>query len=107
MRIATLVGLTLLLADCRAGVPTDRPSDSLLYVWAGDSAQQSSDFLAVIDANASSPNYGAVVTSLATGVVGTHPHHTEAEMPADAHLLANGFKTGQTWLFDLTTPRVP
>jgi hypothetical protein len=28
-------------------------------------------------------------------------------MPADGHLLANGFHAGRTWLFDLTTPREP
>src|SRR6185369_10608534 len=28
-------------------------------------------------------------------------------MPADGHLLANGFGAGKTWLFDLTRPREP
>jgi hypothetical protein len=37
------------------------PSDEYLYVWAGDSAGTSSDFLGVIDASPSSPTYGAVV----------------------------------------------
>src|SRR5204863_659446 len=54
-----------------------------------------------------SPNDGAVVTSLPTGMVGTHPHHTEGEMPANGHLLANGFHAGRTWLFDLSQPRQP
>jgi hypothetical protein len=40
-------------------------------------------------------------------MIGTHPHHTEAEMPADGHLLANGFHSGRTWLFDLSAPRQP
>jgi hypothetical protein len=34
---------------------------------------------------------------------GRHPSHTELEMP-DGHLLANGFRAGRTWLFDLTQP---
>jgi len=78
-----------------------------LFVWAGDSAAKVSDFLAVIDANPASPQYGAVVTSLPTGMIGTHPHHTEGEMPANRHLLANGFHAGRTWLFDLSQPRQP
>jgi|GEM_PF-198096 len=98
-----LLPLSLSLVTCRATAP----ADSVLVVWAGDSAQKSGDFLAVIDANAASPTYGSVVTSLATGTIGAHPHHTEAEMPVDRHLLANGFESGQTWLFDLTTPRTP
>lgn len=76
-------------------------------MWAGDSAAKASDFLAVIDADPSSPTYGTVLTSLPTGVAGTHPHHTEAVMPADGHLLANGFHAGRSWLFDLTEPRKP
>jgi hypothetical protein len=78
-----------------------------LFVWAGDSAEKASDFLGVIDADPTSPRYGSVVTSLPTGMIGTHPHHTEAEMPADEHLLANGFHSGRSWLFDLTNPSQP
>lgn len=83
------------------------PADSYLFVWAGDSAMTASNFMAVINANPASPEYGAVVASVPTGSPGTHPHHTEAEMPADGHLLANGFVTGPTWLYDLTNPKQP
>lgn len=79
---------------------------SYLFVWAGAN-DTASDFLAVIDADPASPGYGAVVTSLPVGAAGTHPHHTEALMPADGHLLANGFHAGRTWLFDLTHPEAP
>jgi len=76
-------------------------------VWAGDSAGKASDFLAVIDAAPSSPQYGTVVASLPTGVAATHPHHTEAQLAANGHLLANGFHAGRTWLYDLSVPRQP
>jgi hypothetical protein len=66
-----------------------------------------SDFLAVIDATPSSAHYGEVLTSIPTGTAGSHPHHTEGEMPANGHLLANGFGAGRTWLFDLTKPLAP
>ncbi len=80
---------------------------SYLFVWVGDMERKSSDFLAVIDATPSSSRYGQIVASIPTGEIGTHPHHTEAEMPADGHLLANGFGAGRTWLFDLTKPLEP
>ena len=83
------------------------PSGEYLFVWAGDSARAASDFLVVVDANPSSTQYGTVLATLPTGVVGAYPHHTEAEMPSDGHLLANGFGAGRTWLFDLTSPRQP
>jgi len=94
-----------LLTAALAWRPTARPS--YLFMWAGDSAHKASDFLAVIDATPTSPRYGAVLTVLPTGTAGTRPHHTEQEMPADGHLLANGFGAGVTYLFDLTDPLHP
>ena len=96
---------TVLVVATACGRPAS--SDQYLFVWAGDSARKTSDFLAVIDANPISPKYGSVVASIPTGEIGTHPHHTEAEMPASAHLLANGFHAGHSWLFDLTDPTNP
>jgi hypothetical protein len=103
MRRVLLAALLICAGACgRAASP-----GQYLFVWAGDSAAKASDFLAVIDANPASPTYASVLTSLPTGAAGTHPHHTEAEMPADGHLLANGFHAGRTWLFDLTQPLQP
>ena len=78
-----------------------------LFVWAGDSAEKESDFITVIDASPSSPRYGTVVTTLPTGVAGSHPHHTEDVIAPNGHLLANGFHAGRTWLFDLSSPTAP
>ena len=104
MRLFCMASLVA-FAACR---PTPSPSRSeYLFVWAGDSAEKASDFLAVIDANRASATYGSIVTALPIGAVGTHPHHTEAEMPANGHLLANGFHSGRTWLFDLADPTRP
>jgi hypothetical protein len=97
--------IVLACAACRQELPAS--SGEYLFVWAGDSAGVSSDFLGVIDASPSSPAYGSVAASLPTGMSGTHPHHTEAVLAADNHLLANGFHAGRTWLFDLSTPRTP
>jgi hypothetical protein len=80
---------------------------SYLFVWAGDDAKKSNDFLAVIDADAASPHYGQAVASVAVpGPTGT-PHHTELEMPEDGFLLANAFESGRTLLFDLREPLHP
>lgn len=92
---------------CLIGCNTARPANSYLYVWAGDAEGKASDFLAVVDANPASARYGTILASVPTGAVGAHPHHTEAEMPANGHLLANGFHAGRTWLFDLTNPLAP
>jgi hypothetical protein len=82
-------------------------SNSYLFVWAGDDAKTSSDFLAVLDADPRSPHYGQVVASVAVpGPSGT-PHHTELEMPKGGFLLANAFESGRTMLFDLRQPLHP
>lgn len=101
--MSALFTLILLLATALQQAP--RPS--YLFLWAGDSAGTASDFLAVIDATPGSAAYGSVVASIPTGESGTHPHHTEAEMPANGHLLANGFHAGRTYLFDLSRPTSP
>ena len=100
--LALLAGLLMFPAACFAA-----PPDPYLFVWAGDADDKASDFLAVIDADPASPRYGAIVASLPTGQSGTHPHHTEHEMSANGHLLANGFHAGRTWLIDLTKPLEP
>ena len=82
-------------------------SSSYLFIWAGDDAKKSNDFLAVLNADPSSPQYGHAVASVAVpGPTGT-PHHTEQEMPEGGFLLANAFESGRTMLFDLRQPRHP
>lgn len=82
-------------------------TNSYLFVWAGDDAKKSSDFLAVLDGDPKSPHYGQAVASVAVpGPSGT-PHHTESQMPADGFLLANAFESGRTVLFDLHDPLHP
>ena len=96
--------LAALLVSCAGRTPS---ASSYLFVWAGDADRKSSDFLGVIDATPGSLQYGTIVASIPIGEIGTYPHHTEQEMPANGHLLANGFGAGRTWLFDLTNPRTP
>ena len=105
MRRSLIGAAVLVCAACRKDASPSR--DTYLFVWAGDSAGASSDFLAVLDASPSSPTYGSVVASTPTGTAGAHPHHTEAVLAANNHLLANGFHAGRTWLYDLSAPRTP
>jgi hypothetical protein len=100
--------LAVFLIACGSCAKTAATTDGeYLFLWAGDAERKASDFLAVIDASPTSAHYGSIVASVPTGVVGAHPHHTEQEMPANGHLLANGFHAGRTWLFDLTHPLEP
>lgn len=107
----------LLAAACAAslGVPAaaapDAPpptrSNAYLYVWAGDADEKDSDFLAVVDADASSATYGQVVATAPVGAKATMPHHIEYETPPGGMLFANGWKAGHSFVFDLSDPLRP
>src|SRR5437868_213595 len=105
MAAALCLALTATAADKKAAAKPQ--GSSYLFVWAGDEARTSSDFLAVIDANPSSSKYGQIVSTVAVGANGTMPHHTEYEFPADGQLFANGWVAGRTFVLDLTQPLKP
>src|ERR1700691_4921157 len=95
----------ILLLFC--AVPGFSQNSSYLFVWAGDDAKKSGDFLAVLDADPKSAHYAQVIASVAVPGPGGTPHHTEAEMPDDGLLLANAFESGRTMVFDLREPLHP
>jgi hypothetical protein len=78
-----------------------------LFAWAGDAALKGNDFLAVIDADPSSPSYGHLVTTLATDQPTMRVHHTEYTMPASGMLFANDHDAGRTFIFDVRDPLHP
>ena len=112
MRLPILVAGAAMIAACRTGAPapvTGRavPESRYLFVWAGDSNKQESDFLAVIDVDRRSSSYAQVIATLPVGATATMPHHTEYQMPASGELWANGFAAGRTFRFDLHDPTRP
>jgi hypothetical protein len=104
--VAALIGVVG--ASVQSQAPrSPRGASRFLYAWAGDADKHDSDFLAVIDVDPGSPTYASVVKTLPAGAIGTRPHHTNYEMPADGVLWANGFDSGQTFRFDLRDPASP
>jgi hypothetical protein len=61
----------------------------------------------VLDVTEAEGRYGRLVTTLTVPGRGNGPHHTEHEMPADGQLFANGFESGQSFVFNLTDPAKP
>ena len=92
--------------DRPASTATTRGSE-LLYIWAGDADEQEADFLAVVDAEPGSPEYGQILKTVAVAGRGHVPHHTEYELSPSRTLLANGWGTGSTFIFDLSNPIEP
>ncbi|MCC6317902.1 MAG: hypothetical protein IT361_09445 [Gemmatimonadaceae bacterium] len=106
---ATRSGIALLtcLAAGACGGVREESRPSYLYLWTASADSTQPDFLAVLDVTEDTGRYGRLVTTLPVPGRLNVPHHTEHEMPADRQLFANGFASGQTFVFDLTTPTQP
>src|SRR5215469_2263844 len=97
------IGAFLLSADAT----TAATPGHYLFAWAGDTASQGEDFIAVIDADPESPGYGKLVTSAASGIRTNQVHHTEYWMPEGGMLFANDHRAGATVVMDLRDPLHP
>jgi selenium-binding protein 1 len=108
-------------APARADDPAERVgkvrktrAPKTLYIWAGDAERVRPDFLAVIDFNQHSANYGRVIRTVPIpppGNVGNEPHH--CHLLEDGNVLACGgllsVLRGQPgiFFFDVSDPRNP
>lgn len=93
---------------CERGTPATSSSD-YLFLWTAAADTSAPDFLAVYDIrdDQSSANYGKLITTLPVPGRGHRTHHTEHELAADGQLFANGYGTGQSFIFDLSSPTEP
>jgi selenium-binding protein 1 len=85
-----------------------------IYVWAGDQARVAPDFLAVIDFDEESPNYGKIIRSVPVpppGNVGNEAHH--CHLSADKKILGCGGllsllrEQNSIFFFDVSNARNP
>jgi selenium-binding protein 1 len=89
-------------------------AEKYLFVWAGDQARKNADFLAVVNFNEGSRDYGKVITSVplpGPGANGNEPHHVG--LSSDGKTLACGgllsVLKGQkeVFFFDVSDPTSP
>ncbi len=92
--LLALVPLGLLVGSAVSAdehVRDDRARATVLYVWAGDQARVAPDFLAVVNFDEDSPDYGKVIKTVPIpppGNVGNEPHH--CHLSSDKKILACG-----------------
>ena len=87
----TLAAAQSFASTGRSGEGHQRQKEKYLYVWAQDQAHLVPDFLAVVDFNESSWNYGKVLRTVPVpppGNIGNEPHH--CNLNADKTILACG-----------------
>jgi selenium-binding protein 1 len=85
-----------------------------LYVWASDQARVAPDFLAVIDFDSKSPNYGQVLRTVPLpppGNIGNEPHHCHTS-PDQTILACGGLLSvlksqNDIFFFDISDARHP
>ena len=105
-----LLALLLLVWSINRPIPAQeqkKTTGHYLFAWTGDAANKGNDFLAVIDADPTSPSYGNLVTTVATDQQTMYAHHTEYTMPASGMLFANDHDAGRTFIFDVRDPLHP
>jgi len=107
MRLETVGLLTTLFAVACTPQAERIDGSEYLYLWAASTDSTQPDFLAVLDVTEDSAQYGRLVATVPVPGHRNMPHHTEHEMPADGLLFSNGFASGQTFIFNLTTPTAP
>lgn len=78
-----------------------------LFAWAGDPTGKGEDFIAVIDGDPKSPDYGHLIATGASGIKTQQMHHTEYWMPEGGFLFANDHAAGRTVIMDLRDPLHP
>ena len=83
------------------------PRSDYLYLWTGSADSTKPDFLAVMDVRQGSRHYAQVVATLPVPGLNNGPHHTEHEMADDGLLFVTGFRSGQSFIFDLRDPLHP
>jgi len=88
--------------------------EKTLIVWAGDKAHVAPDFIAVIDFDERSPNYGKVLRTLPlTGpsAIGNEPHHVGLSADGKTFVVGGLLSVlrgqDQVFFFDVSHPREP
>ena len=104
VRLIRIVRAACLLAIWACGRSATRQPGAdaeSLYLWTGSADSMSPDFLAVLDVTEDAARYGRLVATVPVPGLRNMPHHTEHQLSPDHRLFANGFATGQTFVFDL------
>jgi selenium binding protein SBP56 len=105
MRGWVVAAVLVLAAACARRPETPLfTGEPYLLVWAGDADRQNADFLAVLDADPTSPSYGKVLKTYPVRSRGNEPQALNAVPRADRRVFASGLLTSRTFVFDVRQP---
>src|SRR5262245_15858467 len=112
--LVTLLSLVAAVAATEPSAPSRHAAAKHLFVWAGDQARQAPDFLAVVDFDERSADYGRVVATVPLpepGASGNEPHHVglsrNGKVLAAGGLLSVLRGQPEIFSFDVSEPTAP
>jgi selenium-binding protein 1 len=76
--------------------------EKYLYVVAVDADAKDNDFIAVVDADLASPNYGKIINKVDLGSKGNEPHHI-GFTDDRTHIWAGGLFSSRIWIIDVAS----
>lgn len=89
------------LATVAACAEDYRAPERLLYVWLHDKTMVQPNFLAVLDADSNSSNYGQIITTVPVGERGGMAHHTQIYLPKSGMIFANDFTGNNKYIYSI------
>ncbi len=108
VRLGAIILTAMLTSACEPAEQIEQSGpESLLYVWMFDEGAEAPDFLAVINADASSEAYGEVLNTVPADGIRGHAHHTNITLPSSGMLFANDHMGNYTYIFDTNDPGHP
>ncbi len=111
MRITATAACAALFACAAPSDEAQAPSGAespYLFLFAGDQDEADSDFLAVIDLQPESPDFGQAIATTPIGKKASMPHHMEyVAPPAGEPIFMNAHHHEMSMLVDVSDPRAP
>jgi selenium binding protein SBP56 len=115
LKLALLFAVSVVsLVRAKASAAQTRGPEKYLFICAGDQSRQAPDFLAVVDFNEASAQYGKVVATApfaAPDATGNEPHHiglsTDGKTVACGGLLSVLKGQKEVFFFDVSNPHAP
>ena len=94
----SIIFLFLLTSCTQQDVVKNQPKE-LLYVWMHDVGFEDPNFLAVINADSESENYGELVDTIPVFETVGMAHHTPIFLPSSGLIYANDFQNSHTYIY--------
>ena len=104
--IISIFFLFLLTSCTQQDVVKNQPKE-LLYVWLHDVGFEGPNFLAVINADSQSENYGELVDTIPVFETVGMAHHTPIFLPSSGLIYANDFHNSHTYIYETSNPLKP